>query len=273
MTVLSEQSPPTTLDDLAAATGEALVGTRGMALLGPRFPLLAKLIDAGDWLSLQVHPDDALAEELYGPGALGKTEAWVVLDALPGSTLVTGPSPDLPEAELLALIGAGAMDRQHCEVQPAQAGDVLLVMAGTIHAIGAGTFVYEIEQPSDLTFRISDWGRPAVAGRALHRAEALRAVVPSARAVDAGRAWRLDGGALAVRELRLELVGDGAVAERAPAGGSLEVVTALTGPATITGEGWEERLERWETLVVPASAAAYRIRVDDGAHACVADIP
>ena len=56
-----------------------------MALLGPRFPLLAKLIDAGDWLSLQVHPDDALARDLYGPGAIGKTEAWLVIDADPGA--------------------------------------------------------------------------------------------------------------------------------------------------------------------------------------------
>ncbi len=72
-----------TLDDLAAELGEALVGRRGMALLGARFPLIVKLIDAGDWLSLQVHPDDALARELYGPDAVGKAEAWLVIEADP----------------------------------------------------------------------------------------------------------------------------------------------------------------------------------------------
>ena len=66
-----------------------------MALLGPRFPLIAKLIDAGDWLSLQVHPDDALARDLYGPDAVGKIEAWLVIDADPAGQLVTGPADDM----------------------------------------------------------------------------------------------------------------------------------------------------------------------------------
>jgi len=90
-----------TLDELAASAGEALVGSRAMALLGPRFPLLVKLIDAAEWLSLQVHPSDEIARELYGAGAVGKTEAWLVLDVEPGATLVTGPRRDLPEACLL----------------------------------------------------------------------------------------------------------------------------------------------------------------------------
>ena len=85
-------------------------------------------------------------------------------------------------------------------------GDTLLVEVGTLHAIGAGTFVYEIEQPSDLTFRISDWGRPAVPGRSLHPAESLRALRTDAHAVPVGRGWHLDGGALAVCEFRLEIL-------------------------------------------------------------------
>lgn len=265
--------PSVTLDALAASCREALVGGRGMALLGARFPLLVKLIDAGDWLSLQVHPDDDLALELYGPGAVGKTEAWVVLEADPGAVLITGPRPGLAEAELRDAIRDGTLDRDRCEIRPARPGDVLLLAAGTMHAIGAGALIYEIEQPSDLTFRISDWDRPSNPGRPLHPAEALRALRPGARAVDAGRDWRIDSGALTAAELRLELIGPGAVAERSPGGRTAEVVTALAGSATVAGTGWEERLDRWETLVIPASAAAYRIRTSETGRACVGSIP
>lgn len=261
-----------TLDAIAADLGEALVGSRGMALLGARFPLLAKLIDAADWLSLQVHPDDALARELYGPGAVGKAEAWLVLEAEPGAELVTGPAAGLAEGALLASIEAGTTSHEHCRRSPAVAGQTLMLHTGTLHAIGAGTFVYEIEQPSDITFRISDWGRPT--GRQLHRAEALRAVDPARHAVPAGSAFRLDGGALEVPQFRLELPDvSGASVRREPGGRSLEIITALRGELRLAGDGWSETLATYETLVVPAAAAAYEIAGDTGAIAAVGLLP
>ncbi len=261
-----------TLDGLAADLGEALVGSRGMALLGARFPLLAKLIDAADWLSLQVHPDDALARELYGEDAVGKAEAWLVLEAEPGAELVTGPAEDLADGALLASIEAGTTSHEHCHRSPAVAGQTLMLHTGTLHAIGAGTFVFEIEQPSDITFRISDWGRPT--GRQLHRAEALRTVDPARHAVPAGSGFRLDGGALVVPQFRLELpdVSGGAV-RRQPGGETLEVVTALRGTLRLSGDAWSETLATFETLVVPASAAAYTIEGGPGAIAAVGSIP
>jgi len=263
----------TTLDAIAAVAGAALVGEAGLRLLGPRFPLIVKLIDPAEWLSLQVHPSDLLAAELYGPGALGKTEAWLILDADPESRLVTGPAAGLAEADLRAAIGAGMLDRDDCEVRRAVPGDTLLVETGTLHAIGPGAFVYEIEQPSDLTFRISDWGRPAVPGRTLHPVESLRAIRPDAHVRAAGRDWHLDGGALVVPEFRLELALLPGPVLRSPAGRSVEVVTVVEGEALITGEGWSERLPRWETLVVPASAADYRIDGEAGTRVCVGSIP
>ncbi len=260
-----------TLDALAAALGEALVGVRGMALLGPRFPLIVKLIDAGDWLSLQVHPDDALARELYGPDALGKIEAWLVVDADPASELVTGPADDLEEAALREAIAAGTASHPHCHRRPAVAGDTLLIRAGTLHAIGAGAFVYEIEQPSDLTFRISDWGRPT--GRTLHVAEALRAIRPTLRAEPAGSGFRLDGGALEVPEFRLELPDLAVPVDRRPGGRSCEVVTAIRGPLRVTGDGWSEMLAPYETLVVPAAVDAYEITGPADGIACVGSLP
>jgi mannose-6-phosphate isomerase len=260
-----------TLDELAAELGEALVGSRGMALLGPRFPLLAKLIDAGDWLSLQVHPDDALARELYGPGAVGKTEAWLVIEADPGAELVVGPADGLSSAALRAAITAGTTSHGECRRAPAVPGETLFLRAGTLHAIGAGAFVYEIEQPSDLTFRISDWGRPT--GRPLHIEEALLAIRPALHAESRGSAFRLDGGALEVPEFRLELPDLAVPAERRPAGRSPEVVSAIRGTLRLAGDGWAETLALYETLVVPAAIPGYVIEGDPGAVACVGSLP
>ena len=260
-----------TLDELAARHGAALVGGRGMALLGPRFPLLVKLIDAADRLSLQVHPDDALARELYGPDALGKAEAWLVLDAAPGATLVTGPDAGLDAETVRDVVVRGVMDLEHCATSEARAGDTLLLRPGTIHAIGAGAFVHEIEQPSDLTFRISDWGRPT--GRTLHRAESLRAIVPAAQAVPAGSGWELDGGALAVPEFRLELVRGGSIVVRHPAGRTPEVVTVLRGTAVASGDGWRSDVATTETIVVPAVVESYTLEPGPDSVVAVGSLP
>ncbi|MEO8470269.1 MAG: type I phosphomannose isomerase catalytic subunit [Chloroflexota bacterium] len=264
---------PTTLDELAVAAGEAFLGDAAMHLLGPRFPLIVKLIDAAEWLSLQVHPDDALASELYGPRALGKAEAWLVLGADANTRLVTGPRHDLGEQTLRSEIEAGTLGREHCEELVAKPGDVLMLEPGTLHAIGAGAFVYEIEQPSDLTFRMSDWGRPPTPGRTLHLEESLRAVRSDAHARPVGHDWHLDDGELSVREFRLEIAHLQAPVTRRPAGRSLEVVTAIGAPIRVTGDGWAEVLDLWETIVVPASVAEYRLDGEAASMACFGSIP
>ena len=268
--LVATDSGDRTLDSLAAELREALVGSRGMALLGPRFPLLAKLIDASDWLSLQVHPDDALALDLYGPGAVGKTEAWLVIEADPTGQLVTGPADDVPEEALRDAIAAGTASHRHCHRRPAIPGETLLIRAGTLHAIGPGTFVYEIEQPSDLTFRISDWGRPT--GRTLHVAEALRALRPALHAEPAGSGFRLDGGSLEVPEFRLELPDLTSPVQRHPGGHSCEIVTAIAGTLQVAAVGWSETLAPYETLVVPAAVDAYEIAGPADGIACVGSL-
>jgi mannose-6-phosphate isomerase len=265
-----------TLEQLAGRHGPALVGERGMALLGRRFPLLVKLIDAAAWLSLQVHPSDAVAADLCGPRCLGKTEAWVVVEAEPGAELITGPNPARSERDLRSAIDAGTLDRPGCQVTTGRAGDAWLIRAGTMHAIGPGLLVYEIEQPSDLTYRISDWGRPVTPDRPLHRREALRSLDAGAHAVPVGTGFRLDSGALSVPELRLEIVTGrpgGADPSRTPDGHSLEIVTALGGRVTVAGDGWQEVIEVNETVVVPAAVAGYALTVETPAMAFVGSIP
>jgi len=260
-----------TLDELAVAAGVALVGTAGLAALGHRFPLLAKLIDAADWLSLQVHPDDDLARRLYGDAAVGKDEVWVLLEAGPGAQLVVGPGPHLDAAAVVSAVAAGTMGLDACEIRVPAPGETLNVRSGTIHAIGPDAFVYELEQPSDLTFRISDWGRPPVPGRHLHLDEARQAVVTGQRAELVGTGWRLDGGVLNDRHFRLELITAAAV--RAPGLRSPEIVTAVGAAVTLRGEGWKERLGALETAVVPAAVASYAIEPDAGGVGLVGSLP
>ena len=156
-----------TLPEVQEMLGEALVGTRSTQALDlHRFPLLIKLLDANRWLSIQVHPNDeyGLAHE----GEFGKTEMWVVLHAEPDAEIIYGFEPGVTKAHYAAEIGteASADGLYRLRVQP---GDVVFVPSGTIHALGPGIIVAEIQQNSDTTYRVYDWGRP----RPLHLSQAL----------------------------------------------------------------------------------------------------
>lgn len=153
---------------LAGTTLSRLVRDRGAELLGrhhpqSHFPLLLKFLDAAAALSVQVHPDDAHAAKLDPPGA-GKTEAWVVLEAAPGSTIYAGLTPGVDRDALADAIRRGrCVDCLH-SFEPAP-GDCVLLPAGTVHALGAGLLVAEVQQPSDVTYRLFDWDRVGSDGR------------------------------------------------------------------------------------------------------------
>jgi mannose-6-phosphate isomerase len=144
-----------------------LVGENNAAALAlGKFPLLIKLLDANRWLSVQVHPKDDYA--LRHEGEFGKTEMWVVLHAEPGAELIYGFRRGVTRDAYAAVLGTerSADDLHRVAVQ---AGDVIFVPAGAIHALGPGIIVAEIQQNSDTTYRIYDWGRP----RPLHLEQAL----------------------------------------------------------------------------------------------------
>ena len=177
-------SSPTTVDAgvLAGLTlpqvldlwGEALVGTRSRwATDRGKFPLLVKLLDANRPLSVQVHPPDeyALAHE---NGELGKAEMWYVLYAKPGAELIYGLSQETtPDAFRASLENGGLSEVLHR--LPVQAGDTILMPTGTLHALLEGIVVAEIQQNSDTTYRVYDWGRLGADGkpRPLHVDKAL----------------------------------------------------------------------------------------------------
>lgn len=169
-----------TIGAIVDADPERFLGDRARAVLGDRslFPLLAKLIDAHANLSIQVHPDDVAAAALNSPG---KTEAWHVLAARPGARLYAGLRPGVPLATFIAMAEAGdGSCAAAMRTVPAITGTTILLPAGTIHALGAGVVVYEIQQPSDITFRIDDWGRTDAHGhsRELHLDEGRTAARP-----------------------------------------------------------------------------------------------
>ncbi len=165
-------------EEVRCTDGGEPIGEAWFGEIGDPRPLV-KLLDVHDRLSVQVHPDDALAEELSGAGAVGKHEAWVILDAAPGAHLLLGRDAAVSAEQIrAALEGSGEIESLLARI-PVKAGDALDVPPGTLHALMPGLLVWEVQQPSDLTYRVNDWGRD-LADRPLHRNEARRATDPTA---------------------------------------------------------------------------------------------
>ncbi len=154
------------LGELARRLGAPLLGAGNDPADG--MPLLAKFIDASQWLSIQVHPDDRQAKALAGEPR-GKTEAWVVLHAEPGARLVIGLQPGTTARQMTQAIQSNRLEALLVYAE-AKAGDLLYIPANTIHALGPGLLIYEIQQSSDTTYRLYDWGRLGLDGqpRELH---------------------------------------------------------------------------------------------------------
>ncbi len=265
-----------TLGEVAARLGEDLVGRRGAADAEPGtepgFPLLVKLLDAQSWLSVQVHPDDAAARRA-GAGA-GKTEMWVVLAAAPGARLLHGLKRGVGRGELESAIAAGRVAEVLVEVE-ARAGDVYFIPAGTVHALGPGLIVAEIQQSSDTTYRLFDWNRAAEDGRAreLHVPEALEVIDFGGAPPAPVAPRRVADGAVAVEELvscphfrceRLRLE-PGAVRPGACEGESFEIWGVLAGHATLAARSRTVRLSAVDWALLPAALGAFEIRSREAA--------
>lgn len=163
------------LDEVRETLGKEWFGTKGFSEKNGRFPLLIKLLDCNDDLSVQVHPTDEY--EGLPKGELGKTEMWYVLDAKPGAKIIYGLKEGVDRATLAKAIEEDRIMDELQEV-PVQAGDTFYIPAGTVHALCAGVVVAEIQQNSDTTYRIYDYNRPGLDGkpRELHIEDSLNVI-------------------------------------------------------------------------------------------------
>lgn len=234
-----------------------LVGESIFERYGLEFPLLIKYLDCQDRLSVQVHPDDALAEERHN--SYGKTEAWYVVDCKPGAAIYLGfKNLDITREEYIAAVSESRLEEllNRVEVAP---GDVFFIPAGTVHALGAGLEVVEVQQTSDITYRIYDWDRVDASGkgRELHTALAVDAIDFEADAELLHKRYNLPkGGESTVITspyftMTLHDVDNHKTLDRSYLD-SFVVYIALRGSAKIVADGVEETIVEGEVVLVPA---------------------
>ncbi|MEG0519236.1 MAG: type I phosphomannose isomerase catalytic subunit [Bacteroidales bacterium] len=184
-----------TLPSLIVEYGVDIVGKQVFDRFGDQFPLLIKFIKANDDLSIQVHPNDLLAQQRHG--CMGKNEMWYVLGAGGGAKLLSGFKKEITKDEYIAGVENNTIVQvlNNCKVQP---GDVFFLPAGRVHAIGGGCFILEVQQSSDITYRIYDYGRRDIAGngRELHTELAVDAIDYSVVQQPCGRVGVVEPGDL-----------------------------------------------------------------------------
>jgi mannose-6-phosphate isomerase len=267
-----------TLHELVRLWGEDLIGPiwRGRNPDG-RFPLLVKFLDAQEDLSVQVHPDEAACREFF-PNDLAKDESMVVMQADPGVHILHGLKPDLSREEFERLLAAGRVTECLRSV-PVAPGDVYRVAPGMAHAYCQGVMVLEVQEPSDSTFRIYDYGRLTSDGqpRPLHLDAARRvlhfgedaplALPPEPIACAWGRHERLvDVPAYRIERALLEREVAWSVDPR-----SAQALVLLEGEAELTGAGERLTLRRGSCAVLPAAVGEVALRpLGDSPALCIA---
>ena len=227
-----------------------------------QLPILTKILDAHEVLSVQVHPDDHFAQLLeHQPN--GKTECWYVIEAEPGAVLTYGFARDTNPEEYEELVKQGALDRLLRSL-PVGPGDVVYIPAGTVHAIGAGIVVYELQQTSDVTYRIYDWNRRDAQGqtRELHIDKArqvldyhrwTRGTVQPLTRPGSGRSMLIAGEYFCEECVEADVAGELSTYD------SPVAVFALDQPLTVEAGGVSVSLAAYSSLLVPAAAGSYRI--------------
>ncbi len=255
-----------TLSQLAERGGSALLGAKNFRRFGTRFPLLVKFIDAALPLSVQVHPGDELARRRHG--CPGKSELWYVVDGAPGAYVLDGFSRRVTAEEYAARVADGTLPEvlRRREVRP---GDMYYLPAGRVHSIGEGSFICEIQQSSDVTYRIYDFGRVDAEGkpRRLHVEEAREAIDFSVTEPETRRGTGT-GAAETVKcpyftvvasELSAPVTRDYAAID------SFVIIVCTKGACRVSCGGEEARLAAGHTLLVSAEAGETTLVPEGGA--------
>jgi len=272
-----------TLREIISQQPEWLLGTRLHQAGVGSLPLLLKYLDCQKVLSIQVHPDDGYASKMSPPD-LGKTEAWYVVDAEPGAVVYAGLKPGVTPAELQLAISSGTLESHLHTIRP-RSGDCIFIPAGTIHALGAGLLVAEIQQASNTTFRLYDWNRRGPDGqlRPLHVERAVEVAdfqtgprrlqkpvpteQPGRTRLVACEKFCLDQlSGPPTTDLRalnstnsptacIDIAGDE----------SFHILTTPTGGIGIAGQAFSESLSRGQSVLLPAAIGSCRALLNPGA--------
>ncbi len=257
------------LTELSNEYGTALIGTRAPA--PHHFPLLFKVIDARDRLSVQVHPN---AENAESTGGEPKTEMWVVLDCLPGALLYAGLAEGATPESLRRSLADGTAATQ-LVAHPVEPGQALFIPGGLAHAIGAGCLIYEVQQNSNSTYRLFDWNRVGAGdqSRPLHVEKGLVALdwsLPVPQMIDPVEGGRAGAGwsdvvacdYFNVRRLNLTEPLDVALD-----GLSFHALFVTAGAVAVSAGGERVLLRAGQSALVPADASVYHLEPD--ATACL----
>ncbi len=264
--------------ELAGLTVADLRGRLGAQLLGDLdakriFPVLTKIITAHDWLSVQVHPDDAYAQRVeHQP--FGKTECWYVLAAQPKAQIVYGWTRDTSRAEYERRVADGTLG-EILRYIDLEAGDTVYIPHGLVHAIGPGLTVFETQQASDLTYRMFDYNRAGLDGKPRELQVQKAADVLNYRAVTAGTLaqvqYRFEGlertALIADEHFVVErIVAGGEPASMATQGRPL-ILMSLDVPLELQSGDATVALERYQTALIPAASQWCTVRAAAGDRA------
>jgi mannose-6-phosphate isomerase len=288
--ISSVPGAPSEVEEQNGRTLEDLLRDQPVDLLGPSlarsganqpdFPLLVKYLDANDQLSVQVHPNDEYAGK-HENGSPGKSEMWLVLHADPGAEIVAGVNPEVDRGTFADALRTGNIS-ETLKRRSVKTGDVVLMPAGRLHALGAGMVVLEIQQTSDVTYRLHDWNRVDASGalRELHTERGLEVIdfddrnEPVVSPLGRTESWG-----------RNELIGVTKyfLTERWTLSGPLntatsplspDVVLAVTAPVIITLlSGRELHVPRGRSAVVPACVGEYSVESSEQASVVRARVP
>lgn len=249
-----------TLADVCAEQGARLLGEKTAQRTGGCFPLLIKLLDCAQWLSLQVHPNDEQAVTLEGPGHSGKTEAWHILDAAADAQIIAGLKIGTTRSQLEQALRSGSI-LDIAQFLPVHTGDTVFMQAGTIHALGPGLLVYEVQQTSDLTYRLFDWNRPQTGGRVLHIEKSLAVADPAIFGQATTCPPLQDGGCQVLCRSDYFVLETLSATNRPiqadTRGETFHTVTVTSGSARVVAGSEAVTLGLFESAVIPASAGPY----------------
>lgn len=242
--------------DLIKEYGHEFVGSKVSI---EKFPLLVKLINTSEKISVQVHPGDGYAG-IY-ENSSGKTEAWYVIDAKPGATLTLG-TKGCKKEEFKAAIKSGEVEKYLNEIE-VKRGDCFLIKSGFIHSIGGGVIIAEFQQNSDITYRVYDYGRP----RELHLEKALDVIEFNLKCEKLKGEEVIFNGYKKSLLCKNEYFGLEKIVIKsflADTGNEnrFDILTCVDGEGIIKGKKYSEKIKKGDSYIIPATLGAYKIEGD-----------